>query len=176
MRAWRWLDRFWVKLSRCAPHFSRTFMRFLLRPSSTWLWPRLRGPKSGPHESARKLWGSPGSIQPKTGLVLLPLVLGGLWLWQGAGGLFPSTRTLTCTLEGTHPMVQAEFQLWREEVLLLRSVWHHPQSRTWTQEVPLKPGRHQAQLLTWTSKEEAPRVHQQFLDVGSQSDLHLRFH
>jgi len=31
------LDRFPVKVSRCAPHFSHIFMRFLLRLSSTCL-------------------------------------------------------------------------------------------------------------------------------------------
>ena len=107
--------------------------------------------------------------------LLLPLALGGLWLWFGAGGLFPSARTLTCTLEDTRPMAQVEFQLWREETLLFRSVLKNLSSRSWTQEVQLKPGRHRVQLLTWTSEKEAPRVHEQFLDVDKRSEWHLRF-
>jgi len=107
--------------------------------------------------------------------LLLPLALGGLWLWQGGGGLFASTRTFTCTVEEMRPMVQAEIQLWREEVLLLQTVLKKPHSRSWTQEVQLKPGRHWVQLLTWSAEGEAPRVHKQWLDVGNQRELHLRF-
>jgi hypothetical protein len=107
--------------------------------------------------------------------LLFPLALGGLWLWYGAGGLFPSTRTLTCTLEDTRPVAKVEFQLWREETLLLRTVLQNPGNRSWTQEVPLKPGRHRVQLFAWASEGEAPRVHEQFWDVGDEREWHLRF-
>ena len=78
-------------------------------------------------------------------------------------------------MEDIHPMVQAEFQLWREEALLLRAVRQNPSSRLWTQEVQLKPGRYLLQLFTWTSEGQAPRVHKQFLDIGDQRELHIRF-
>ena len=107
--------------------------------------------------------------------LLLLLAAGGVWLWYGAGGLFPSNRTLVCTLEDSRPVTQMEFQLWREETLLFRSVLKTPDSHSWSQEVQLKPGRHWVQLLTWVAKEQAPRVHKQFLDVGDQKELHLRF-
>jgi len=111
----------------------------------------------------------------KRGWLLLPLALGGLWLWLGAGGLFPSARTLTCTLEDTRPLAQVEFQLWKEETLLFRFVLKNPGSRSWTQEVQLRPGRHHVQLFTWISEGEPPRAHKQFLDVSSQRELQLRF-
>jgi len=107
--------------------------------------------------------------------VLLLLALGGGWLWYGAGGLFPSKRTLRCTLESPPPVLQAEFQLWREETLLFRSVLQNLSSHSWTQEVQLKPGRHWVQLLTWASEGQSPHVHKQFLEVGDQKELHLRF-
>jgi len=69
------LDRFPVELIRCDPHFSHIFMRFLLRPSSTCLVARLRGPKSGPHESARKLCASLESLQLENGLVFSVVLL-----------------------------------------------------------------------------------------------------
>jgi len=106
------------------------------------------------------------------------LLLGGVgaWLWQGGGGFFPSARTLTCTLGDSRPLLRAELQLWREEVLLLRATHHLPPGPpTWTQEIHLKPGRHHIQLLTWAEEGQAPQVYRQVLEVGEQKALYLRF-
>lgn len=107
--------------------------------------------------------------------LLLLLAAGGIWLWYGAGGLFPSTRRLTYTLENSPPVLRAEFQLWQGEALLFRTTWQNPSSHSWTQEVPLKPGRYRVQLWTWAEEGQAPRVYERLLEVGDPRELQLRF-
>lgn len=101
------------------------------------------------------------------------VLLGGLWLWKGGGGLFPTGRELVWQLPDERASIrEVEIQLWDGEALLKREsrLYGAGEAQDIVQKVPLRAGEYQARVFIRRDG-RAPQSLARTLSVGEEETV-----